>query len=598
MAEPVKLTGKERVRAIAKVAVIAYKASPSAVIVQFIGSLIDSIFPIVVTYFAALTTTELVAAATGQEGAAERVLLYVVVTALFGLGLTAWGSLKQYITEITRFRIEASVSDMMYEHFLRLDFWRYDDKETKDTYDKASRFSNFFPYAFDRLSGALTNLISMITGLVALIWVSWWLGIIVIAAVIPGFIIQLKLSRAQIAHWNTNIETRRARGMIEWSLLRPENMAELRLYGMVRRLLDLRSQLRDKDDKVRIDFERKYIFKRLGASAIEALAELIALIWTALQIVNQALPVGQFIYVQQIIGRALGGASSFVYSINSLDEDLANLVDYQRFMDMPEHPVGERTLRSAPETLSVQNVSFHYPAVDQPILRDVSFEIKKNQHVAIVGENGAGKSTLIKLITGLYKPTQGSILLDGTPLDDYDVSTWHRNLGVLKQDFIIYGFATAKDNVTFGDVSRPFSKKRFDDALEKAEARKFLEKLPRGIDNYIDTWMEDDEGNTGVNLSGGQQQRLALARNFYRGNQIIILDEPTSAIDALAEDRIFKHLLSSKDKTIITISHRLNTVKRADVIFMLEDGKLVEQGTHKELVEKKGAYYKMFESQL
>jgi len=598
MAEPVKLTGKERLRAIAKVAAIAYKASPSAVIVQFIGSLIDSIFPIVVTYFAALTTTELVAAATGTEGAAERVLLYVIITALFGLGLTAWGSLKQYITEITRFRIEASVSDMMYEHFLRLDFWRYDDKETKDTYDKASRFSNFFPYAFDRLSGALTNLISMITGLMALIWVSWWLGIIVIAAVIPGFIIQFKLSRAQIAHWNTNIETRRARGMIEWSLLRPENMAELRLYGMVRRLLDLRSQLRDKDDKVRIDFERKYIFKRLGASAIEALAELIALIWTALQIVNQALPVGQFIYVQQIVGRALGGASSFVYSINSLDEDLANLVDYQRFMDMPEHPVGERMLRTSPETLSVENVSFHYPAVDQPILKNVTFEIKKNQHVAIVGENGAGKSTLIKLITGLYKPTEGSILLDGTPLDEYDVSTWHRNLGVLKQDFIIYGFATAKDNVVFGDVTRSFSKKRFDEALEKAEARKFLEKLPKGIDNYIDTWMEDDEGNTGVNLSGGQQQRLALARNFYRGNQIIILDEPTSAIDALAEDRIFKHLLSSKDKTIITISHRLNTVKRADVIFMLEDGKLVEQGTHKELVEKQGPYYKMFESQL
>jgi ATP-binding cassette subfamily B protein/ATP-binding cassette subfamily C protein len=169
---------------------------------------------------------------------------------------------------------------------------------------------------------------------------------------------------------------------------------------------------------------------------------------------------------------------------------------------------------------------------------------------------------------------------------------------VLTQNATEYGFATARNNIYFGDVSKPFDQKRFDQAVDWAEARTFLEKLPQKYDNYLRAWMEDSEGNKGVDLSGGQWQRLALARNFYRDSPIIILDEPTSAIDALAESRIFKSLFNAKDKTIITISHRLTTVKKADVIYVLQEGALAEQGTHAELVKRKGEYFKIFESQL
>jgi ATP-binding cassette subfamily B protein/ATP-binding cassette subfamily C protein len=149
-----------------------------------------------------------------------------------------------------------------------------------------------------------------------------------------------------------------------------------------------------------------------------------------------------------------------------------------------------------------------------------------------------------------------------------------------------------------GKVSAPVSRDHFEAALDRAEARTFLEKLPKGVDSFVNQWMEHNDGTSGVDLSGGQWQRLALARNFYRNSPIVILDEPTSAIDALAESRIFKHLFAEKNRTVITISHRLTTIERADVIYMMESGKLVEQGTHKELVAKKGAYYHMFESQL
>ena len=356
--------------------------------------------------------------------------------------------------------------------------------------------------------------------------------------------------------------------------------------------------LRDKDEKARIEFERNYLGKKIAADALEAAAEVTTLVWTALQIIGRAQPIGQFIYVQQLVSRTIGSVNTLVGTLGSIDEDIANLFDYNEFMDLPAQSLGKKKLLAMPQKMTVDNVSFNYPTSEKLVLENVSFEIKAGQHIAIVGENGAGKSTLLKLITGLYNPTSGNVLLDKEPLEHIDISSWHRLLGVLQQDFIQYYFASARDNVFFGDTSYPFNEKRFNNALKHAEAKDFLDKLPKGADSYVSTWMEDDQGNNGTDLSGGQWQRLALARNFYRDSPVIILDEPTSAIDALAESRIFKHLFAEKSRTIIAISHRLTTIEKADVVYMLKEGKIVEQGTVKELIAKKGEFYTMFESQI
>jgi ATP-binding cassette subfamily B protein len=593
-----KLTFRQRTVAIARVAKLTYKAAPLAVVIKLIGSVVTAVLPIVTTYFAALTTSTLANAYAGDESAGSQALGYVFITAGLGVVMTGWNSFEQYINQLTRYKVEASMNDRMYEHFLSLEFWRYDDKTTADLFDRAKRFANFFAYVFDRLAGVVTQFITLLAGLVALVLVSWWLGLILIIAVIPSIIIQFKLSRQQVAHWNANVETRRAKNMIEWDMFEPKHIAELRLYGMVRHLLDLRMKLRDADEKGRIEFERKYIFKRLGADVLEAGAEVTALVYTTLQIIAHAQPIGQFLYVQQVVSRALGGVSGFVGQMNNIDEDLANLFDYQEFMELEVRRGGSKNLTQEPQVISINNVSFHYPQTKKDVLRDVSLTIAKGQHVAIVGENGAGKSTLIKILTGLYRPTAGTVLLDDVNLEEYEISSWHKLLGVLQQEYLSYGFATAKDNIYFGDVSAPFDQARFEAALDRAEARPFLGKLPKGIDSFVITWMEHADGTKGVDLSGGQWQRLALARNFYRDSPIIVLDEPTSAIDALAEARIFKRLFADKGRTVITISHRLTTVEKADMIYMLEEGQVVEQGTHQQLVDGRGPYYRMFESQL
>lgn len=593
-----KFTSKKRFFAIIKVAKIAYKAAPLSVSVKIIDIFVNAILPLVTTYFAALTTTALADAYAGDQSAGSRAVIYVIITALLGVSMVGWSSLDQYINKLVRYKIDASINDQMYEHFLGLDFWRYDDKHTADLLDKAKQFSNFFGYIFNSLAGIATQFITVIASLVALLFVSWWLGLILVIAVIPGIVIQYKLSKAQINHWNSNVETRRVGYMIERSMLTINTIAELRLYGVVRHLLDLRMKLREKDEKGRIDFERKYIFKQLGSDILEATAEVIALLYTTFQIIAHNQPIGQFLFVQQVISRALSGVRNFVTQINSIDEDIANLFDYQEFMELPMSKVRPIKISTQPEKIDLQKVSFHYPGSRTYVLQDISLTIRRSQHIAIVGENGAGKSTLIKLILGLYNPTNGEILIDNNDLKLIDIETWHSYLGVLQQEFAKYSFASARDNVYLGNINVKPDKKRFESALDRAEARSFLKKLPNGFDTFVDQWMENDDGTSGVDLSGGQWQRLALARNFYRDSPIIILDEPTSAIDALAESRIFNHLFVDKERTVITISHRLTTVEKADIIYMLDNGRIVECGNHKQLINQKGAYYHMFESQL
>ncbi|MDF1479429.1 ABC transporter ATP-binding protein [Leifsonia sp. H3M29-4] len=589
---------KQYVRAAKEIAQLTWQTTPGTIVLQIAGAIITAVLPIVTTYFAALTTTALGEAFAGDPTAGGRAITFVIVTAALGLLLTGWRSLEQYVQRLMRYALEAKVSDIMYERFLSLEFWRYDDKDTIDMYDRAQRFSLFYSQAFSTLSRMLSQVITLVASVIALLLVGWWLAVILVIAIVPGIYLQFSLSRAQVRHWNSTVDLRRAKGTIERQLFQPEHIAELRLYGMVRHLLNLRQSLRDADERERIVFERRFILKRLAADALELVAQVVSLIWVTLQIIAQQQPIGQFLYVQQIVQRALTAMNSFVTEVSSLDEQLANLFDYQEFMSLDVRQGGERVLPGPPQRIEVSHVSFRYPSSDNDVLRDVSLTIERGQRVAIVGENGAGKSTLIKLISGLYAPTEGSITLDGVPLQEFSLDSWHKQLAVLQQDYLSYSFATAKDNVAFGQVNRPFDQQAFDAALDKAEAREFISRLPKGEDSYVSPWMAHKDGTNGVDLSGGQWQRMALARNFYRQAPIIILDEPTSAIDALAESRIFNHLFADTSQTLIIISHRLTTIERADVIYMLKNGRIVERGTASELIERRGEFFTMFESQV
>jgi ATP-binding cassette subfamily B protein/ATP-binding cassette subfamily C protein len=565
---------------------------------KVLGSLIGAVLPLVTTYFAALTTTALAEAYAGDPDAGGRAVVYVVVTAALGLFWGAFTSVDRYIQQVLSFRVGAIVGDSMYERFLALEFWRYDDKETVDLYDRARRFSDSYPRVLDRIAAIFTQLVSVVLAIGALLLVSWWVALIVLIAIVPSVYLQFRLSREQMAHWNTQVDSRRQRRMIETNIMRPQYIAEIRLYGVVEYLMQLRSRLREADELRRLDFQRRYIPKQLLADTLQYGAEVIALLWVVGQIIARAQPVGQFLYIQQIVSRALGTANDLVSSLSSIDEDLSNLKDYEQFMKLPVPAATGEPLAGPPSRIDLKDIRFTYAGSDLEVLKGISLSIERGRHIAIVGENGAGKSTLIRILAGLYRPSSGAVLLDGRDLGTVGTPSWHRYLAVMSQDFLKYEFATAGNNIYFGDVASPREEDRIERAAADAEAADFIRRLPNGFENHVSNWMEDPRGRKGSGLSGGQWQRLAMARNFYRDAPFIVMDEPTSAIDALAEHRIFTRLFEDRSRTIVAISHRLATIEKADVVYMLEDGRVVESGTHRELVELRGRYYRMFESQL
>lgn len=553
--------------------------------------------PLLTAFFAAQTTTNLAAAFTGVPGAREKVLFYVVATSLLGLATAGLSSLSNYIDQIVRFKIESKVSDMLYEHFVQLDFWRYDDKKTSDLFEKSQSFINFFAYVLDRAARLFEHLVGVVAALVGLIFISPWLALILLLAIAPGLVLEYKMSRLQIGHWRKHVTERRKMSFIEYNMIQPNTISELRLYNLSKKMLELRKTYRDKDQGGRLEFERRFIKWRFLSDLLQSIVQLGSLLWIAIKISERVYPIGQFIFVQQLVGRALGSANALVAEIGSADEDFAKLYEYNEFMSIPKTKKGTVDIGDTIKTIRFENVSFEYPNSKKQVLENVSMNIVAGDHVAIVGENGAGKTTFIKLLLGFYRPTKGEIYVNDVPLSDIDLSVWHKQAGVLLQDFGKYIFTTIGENITFGDVEKIPTKERINSAMLAAEAKEMIDELPHGLDTPAATWFEEDEG---VQLSGGQWQRTALARNFYRQTQVVILDEPTSAIDANAEANIFDRLFDKSNKnTVITISHRLTTIENADVIYVFKNGKILQQGVHSELSkDKNGEYFKMFRRQL
>jgi ABC-type multidrug transport system fused ATPase/permease subunit len=240
-----------------------------------------------------------------------------------------------------------------------------------------------------------------------------------------------------------------------------------------------------------------------------------------------------------------------------------------------------------------ENVSFSYPGSSKPALINISLQLKPGEKLAIVGENGSGKTTLIKLLTRLYTPDSGRILLEGLDLQEWDVDVLRRRIGVIFQNFVRYQF-TVGENIGVGDVEYLEDKTRWQIAAQKGMAQPFIQQLPQSFQTQLGRWFKG-----GQELSGGQWQKIALARAFMRTQaDILVLDEPTSAMDAQAEFDIFNHFRSlTQSQMVFLISHRFSTVRMADKIVVIEDGKVVEQGTHEELLQVKGRYARLFSLQ-
>ena len=242
--------------------------------------------------------------------------------------------------------------------------------------------------------------------------------------------------------------------------------------------------------------------------------------------------------------------------------------------------------------MSIQNVYFTYPYTQKEVLRDISFEVKKGEIIAIVGENGSGKTTLVKLINRLYQPTKGQVSVNNISISRFDVEALRKKITVIFQQFAKY-YTTVEENIQFADVHNNEQPTRLEKSVAYARADQFIDHLPAKQATQLGRIFENGE-----ELSGGQWQKLALARAFYKEADIIVLDEPTSMIDPLAEDEIFANLRTvAKNKILLLITHRIYNLKMCDRILVMDKGRLVEMGSHQELMAQKGRYWTMFNKQ-
>jgi ATP-binding cassette subfamily B protein len=522
---------------------------------------------------------------------------------LVEFGLVAVQTLVQrgltLVSQILGLRLGIDVNVAILEKAVSMPLPAFEDSEFYDKMTRARREASTRPLQLVRESFGLVQGLMTLAGYAALlVRFSPWVVVVLLAATMPATAAEMHASKLTFQIRNRRSQEWRKLTYLEHVLANDEHAKEVKLFmlgpPLLGRYRDIADQLFREDRGVAI---RRALGQLL--SLVATLAFYGAYLVMALAAARGRITIGNLTLYVVSFRQGQQAFQSIVGSIGSIYEQnlyMANLFD---FLGAPTRPSTlSRTPAPSPSSpdapgLTFEHVSFRYPGQSDWTIRDLSLVIPRGSSLALVGDNGAGKTTLVKLLTGLYEPTEGRILLDGRELARWDESVLRARMGVVFQDFNQYQLS-ARDNVGLGSVAHLDDDARIARASDEGGAAEVIAALPLGLETSLGHWFKD-----GMELSGGQWQKVALSRAFMRTEaDILVLDEPTASLDADSEHHVFERFRTlARGRTTIVISHRFPTVRMADRIVVLNRGRIVEQGTHDELVAAGGRYAHMFELQ-
>jgi len=586
---------------------MVWRTSPDLTVLSLLLRLVRALLPVVALYIGKLIIDDVVQLvrmadrpSALQEWLASGLLngLGVLLLAEFGLALLSdiLGRVVSLVDSLLSERVTNASSVSLMEHAATLDLEDFEDAEFQDQLERARRQTSGRLTLMSQLFGQAQDIVTVVSFAGGLLVYAPWLIVLLVVALVPAFLGE--------AHFNAQTYTldfgrtpeRRELDYVRQTAASVETAKEVKIFGLNRFLIERYRSLADAFYAA----NRRLALRRAAwgglLTSIGTMGYYVAYAYIAWRTLAGEFSIGDLTFLAGSFLRLRSLLEGLLTSFSSTAGQALYLNDLFSFFEMrpeivsPENP--RPFVHPIREGFVFEDVGFIYPGAEHWAVRHLSFTLKAGEVVALVGENGAGKTTLVKLLTRLYDPDEGRILLDGHDLRDYDLDELRGSMGVIFQDFVRYNF-TAGDNIAVGRISARDDQARIERAARSSQADDVIAGLPAGYGQRIGKRFKN-----GVELSGGEWQKVAIARAYMREAEVLILDEPTAALDARAEFEVFQRFKElSRGKTAVLISHRFSSVRMADRIFVLVDGKVEAAGTHDELVARPGLYAELFELQ-
>jgi ATP-binding cassette, subfamily B, bacterial len=575
---------------------IVWQSGPRVVALGLIYRVFVSLVPVSAAWVTRLIIDEITAILRGRTPLSAH--LWWLVALEFGLIVAGniFGRLIDYYDTVLADRYTRHVSIEVMNHASQLDLQAYEDPVFYDRLERARVQATDRLGMIQSIGRLFQQAITTLSLSAAILFFSPWLLLVLIVCIVPAF---LGESHFAFLSYAKNFRQTPAKRQLDY--LRQvggskEAAKELKLFGLSSflsaRFTALSNQILDEN----LALSRRRLIAVSLLSTLSTAGYYGAYFWVIYETVNRVFTLGTLVFLTQSIMNASTNISQIFSTLSSIADQALFLTDLLAFFGMKPSVTSKPGALPAPRPIvqgfEFRNVSFAYPGTERRVLSGLNFRLEPGERIALIGQNGQGKTTIVKLMTRLYDPTAGRVLLDGVDLRDYDLEDLCREIGVIFQDFMKYEMI-ARENIAVGRIEYLDDDRRIRSAAAKSLADGVIDRLPRHYEQMLGRRFEG-----GVDLSGGEWQKLALARAYLREAQVLILDEPTAALDARAEYEVFARFNElTESKMALFISHRFSTVRMAERIIVLENGAIAEEGSHDRLMAHAGRYAEMFELQ-